>query len=216
MAISKQLDIKLMSRGVNSLTDEELIAAIIDDDGEMSSKIMNHFGGSLFKLSTCDISRLRMVAGVGLRRAQRIIVAGELGRRVTIATASSTDTITNSSDIFSMFIPRLQPLDHEECWVVYLTLSNKIIEQQCISRGGLQSTTVDYRLIVKRALELLAMQIVLIHNHPSGEAIPSTKDTTLTHRVEAAARLFDIRLLDHVIIAKDSNFSYLDSGLLKS
>ncbi len=215
MAISKQLDIKFMSRGVQSLSDQELIAIIIDDDGEMSSKITDHFGGSLSQLSTCDISRLRMVAGVGLRRAQRIIVAAELGRRVTIATVSSIDIINNSNDIISMFSARLEPLHHEECWVLYLTTSSKIIEQQCISRGGLQSTTVDHRLVVKRALELLATKIVLIHNHPSGEAIPSIKDTYLTKRVMEAAKLFDIQLLDHVIIAKEGNFSYLDSGLIK-
>ena len=69
-----------------------------------------------------------------------------------------------------LFRPELEQLDHEECWAVYLSSSNRIIERQRISQGGVQGTVVDHRLIVKRALELLATQLILVHNHPSGSA----------------------------------------------
>ena len=97
---------------------------------------------------------------------------------------------------------------------VYLTSSNSIIERQRISQGGVQGTVVDHRLVVKRALELLATQLVLIHNHPSGAAAPSPQDKVLTERVAQAAALFDIRLLDHIIIAREGDFSFLRAGLV--
>ena len=99
--------------------------------------------------------------------------------------------------------------------MLYLTSSNRLIEHQRVSQGGLQATVVDYRLIVKRALELLATQLILVHNHPSGAAEPSAADKTLTNRVNDAAALFDIKLLDHIIISSEGTFSFRRSGLMK-
>ena len=119
-----------------------------------------------------------------------------------------------SDDVVALFRPQLETLAYEECWAVYLTSSNRIIERQRISQGGVQGTVVDHRLVVKRALELLATQLVLIHNHPSGAAAPSPQDKVLTERVAQAAALFDIRLLDHIIIAREGDFSFLRAGLV--
>ena len=78
----------------------------------------------------------------------------------------------------------------------------------------MQGTVVDHRLIIKRALELLATQLILIHNHPSGAAEASPQDKVLTERSAQAAALFDIRLLDHIIIAREGDFSFLREGLI--
>ena len=98
--------------------------------------------------------------------------------------------------------------------MLYLTSSNRLIERQKISQGGVQATVVDHRLIVKRALELLSTQLIMVHNHPSGAATPSGADKELTKKVKAAAALFDIRLLDHVIISREGNFSFRRDGIL--
>ena len=98
--------------------------------------------------------------------------------------------------------------------MVYLTSSNRIIERQRVSQGGVTGTVVDHRLIVKRALELLATQLILIHNHPSGTPEASGQDKALTERVARAAELFDIRLLDHIIIAREGDFSLRREGLM--
>ncbi len=79
----------------------------------------------------------------------------------------------------------------------------------------MQSTVVDQRLVVKRALELLSTQLILIHNHPSGTAEPSSEDKILTDRIARAAALFDIRLLDHIIISREGDFSFRSAGLIK-
>ena len=83
-----------------------------------------------------------------------------------------------------------------------------------ISQGGVQSTIVDHRLIIKRALELLSTQIILVHNHPSGAALPSSADKHFTQRVKEAAALFDIKLLDHIIISAEGNYSFRKEGIL--
>ena len=111
--------------------------------------------------------------------------------------------------------PMLGALQHEECWVLYLASSGRVLERMRISQGGVQATVVDCRLIIRRALELLAVQIVLVHNHPSGSTDPSGQDQSLTERVEAAAALFDIRLLDHVIIARGAHYSFRAHGLVR-
>ena len=89
-----------------------------------------------------------------------------------------------------------------------------MIERQRISQGGVQGTVVDHRLIVKRALELLSTRLILVHNHPSGAAEPSGQDRSLTTRIREAAALFDITLLDHLVISREGSFSFKQAGLL--
>ena len=83
-----------------------------------------------------------------------------------------------------------------------------------VSRGGVQATVVDHRLIVKRALELLAVNIILVHNHPSGSVEPSQPDKILTRKVKEAAALFEISLLDHIIISSEGSYSFRRNGIL--
>ena len=127
---------------------------------------------------------------------------GSLARLAAEPEARASDFVATSDDVVRMFRPQLEGLSHEECWVVYLTSSNRIIERQRVSQGGVTATVVDHRLIIKRALELLATRFILIHNHPSGTPEASPQDKALTDKVVRAAALFDIRLLDHVIIAR--------------
>lgn len=79
-------------------------------------------------------------------------------------------------------------MKHEECWCLYLNTGNRIVERQRVSQGGVQATVVDHRLVIKRALELLATQIILVHNHPSGAALPSEQDKILTKKIAERPR----------------------------
>lgn len=205
---------KMAVRGVESLTDRELLTALVED-GRLAGALLDAYGGSLARMADEAEARLRMVGGLGLRRARLLRVAAEFGRRVTAGRAAAVDTVATSEDVVRLFRPQLERLAHEECWVIYLTASNRIIERQRVSQGGVTATVVDHRLIVKRALELLATQLILIHNHPSGAAEASAQDRLLTEKVARAAALFDIRLLDHLIISREGDFSFLRAGLLR-
>ena len=204
---------KMALRGVASLSDSELLALLVGDK-QMAETLLASVGGSLARLASEDTARLRMIGGLGLKRARLLTAAAELGRRVASARAGEADVIHESNDVVRLFRPQLEGLAHEECWVMYLTASNRIIERQRVSQGGVQATVVDHRLIVKRALELLATQLILVHNHPSGSAEASPQDKALTEKVVRAASLFDIRVLDHLIISREGDFSFLREGLL--
>lgn len=217
----KQLLDKLAARGPASLDDTELLTLLLGDGTDrtsaftLSERLLEHYGGSLARLGRETMPRLRMVEGAGQKRAARIIAATELGRRILASQAAETTTLQTSDDVIRLFRPELETLEYEECWAVYLSSSNRIIERQRVSQGGVQSTIIDHRLIIKRALELLATQLILVHNHPSGSAQASEQDRMLTAKIADAAALFDIRLLDHVIISRSDSFSFRSSGLIR-
>ena len=196
---------KMASRGVEALSDRELLALLTDDE-QLAEVVLSAYDGSLARIGDQPEARLRMVGGLGLKRARMLLAAAEFGRRAVASGGSGSDFINTGDDVVRLFRPQLERLSHEECWVVYLTSSNRVIERYRISQGGVTGTVVDHRLIVKRALEL--------HNHPSGTPEASGQDKMLTERVARAAALFDIRLLDHIIIARDGDFSFLREGLM--
>ena len=208
-----QITDKMDVRGVASLTDEELVALIVEDEAKAHTLL--GACGSLVALAHEEAARLRMIGGLGKQRARRLQAAVELGRRVAMNEGSDAKTVISSSDdVVRLMRGQLESISHEECWVLYLTSSNRLIERQRVSQGGVQATVVDHRLIVKRALELLSTQIIMVHNHPSGAASPSEADKVLTRKVAEAAALFDIKLLDHIIISKEGSFSFRRESLL--
>ena len=204
---------KMSSRGVEALDDRELLALLVEDE-QLADVLLSTYGGSLSRLSSEMEARLRMVGGLGLKRARLLLVAAEFGRRVAASGAGESDFIATSDDVVRLFRPQLDRLTHEECWAISLTSSSRVIERLRVSQGGGTGTVVDHRLIIKRALELLATQLILIHNHPSGTPAASAQDKVLTERIAQAAALFDIRLLDHLIIARDGDFSFRREGLI--
>ena len=103
-------------------------------------------------------------------------------------------------------------LSVEECWVLLLNQSAKVIDRVCISRGGLASTQVDIRCVLREALVKRAISIVLCHNHPSGNISPSLDDDRLTQSLRCAVEAVNIRLLDHLIVSGSGYYSYADEG----
>lgn len=208
---------KLMVRGASALSDCELLSLLMEDRRmckEMAQSILDNYSGSLASISRADLSQLRMVGGLGLSYACRIIAAGELGRRCALADGDLLSEISSSEDVARLFANYMQGLQHEECWVLYLNVANRVLEQRKVSQGGVTSTTVDHRIIIKRALELLSTQIIILHNHPSGSVEPSDEDVALTQKIKCAAELFDIKVLDHIILSGDLYYSFSGSGIL--
>lgn len=147
-----EASVKLLSRGVETLTDQELLELLLDDgDSErLAGALLSSFEGRLAALGYADIARLRMAAGIGLKRAARIQAAVELGRRVLAARELGPDPIGSSNDVVRIFRPLLTEMKHEECWCLYLNTGNRIVERQRVSQGGVQATVVDHRLVIKR------------------------------------------------------------------
>ena len=202
---------KMASRGVEALSDRELLALLTDDE-QLAEVVLSAYDGSLARIGDQPEARLRMVGGLGLKRARMLLAAAEFGRRAVASGGSGSDFINTGDDVVRLFRPQLERLSHEECWVVYLTSSNRVIERYRISQGGVTGTVVDHRLIVKRAVEKLAHAVILVHNHPSGSELPSEEDRTVTERVAQAVSLFDIALLDHIIVTPGPCYSFRNEG----
>lgn len=146
------------------------------------------------------------------RRAMAMAVI-ELYKRMQSRKADNK-VIKCSEDIYNVMHRYLQNLDHEECWVIFLNQSSRIIRKQRVSVGGLASTQVDVRLILREALKVSATSLILVHNHPSGNVRPSSDDDRLTMSLQQASKILNIRMLDHVIYSDYSNYSYADEGRL--
>ena len=217
----KNITDKLQSRGAQALTDEELLAVTLAENSEddsaksITAELLKEAGGSLLRVEAIGLDRMRMIAGMGRLRAQKVLAAAELGRRISVAEASVQEKVHSDKDGVRIMEPVLGALQYEECWALYLASSGKVLESTRISQGGVQSTVVDCKMVIRRALELLAPQIVLVHNHPSGSPEPSQQDIALTERVAEAAKLFDMRLLDHVIVARGAHYSFRVHNLVK-
>ena len=216
----KEIRSKLISRGLSELDDTELLSIVIGEGGNglsaynLASNVIHSLGGSLSGLSSCSVSKLRMIEGLGVKRAVHIGSAVELGLRVQNSEKSRVLVIKSNDDIIAIFRPLIGRLLHEEMWVVYLSSANTILDRVKVSQGGVTGLYVDYKIVIKRAIELLACSMILVHNHPSGGVQPSEADITLTKRVIKAAALFDITVMDHMIITADSSFSFRNSSML--
>ena len=124
------------------------------------------------------------------------------------------DAIRCSQDIDALIHPFLWDLPNEELWVIALNTAAKVIKKVRVSVGGISRTAVDVRLIMRILVEASATQFAVVHNHPSGSKHPSREDENVTERLKKAGTLFDIRMIDHIIIAGDTYYSFADEGRL--
>jgi len=211
---------KLLLKGIQSLSDAELLAILIGSGTrkisavELSRQILALSNNNLSELGKLSVSELMKIKGIGEAKAITIVAALELGRRRNQTDSAEKHGISSSKDVFNYFQSILSDLTHEEFWVLYLNRSNKVIDKYKLSQGGVSGTVIDVRLVLKRALELLASSIVVCHNHPSGNRNPSENDSAITEKLKQATAQMDIKLVDHLIIADNSYFSFCDEGLL--
>lgn len=127
----------------------------------------------------------------------------------------SETSLRRSSEIYDLLRPTWPDIDYYESFIVtYLNKCNKVIGSQLLSTGGITGTIVDPRMIIQTALLLGAVSLVLSHNHPSGNIQPSAADKEITNTVKTAAKYFDIKVSDHLIITNEKYFSFADEGLL--
>jgi len=211
---------KLIQKGISTLSDAELIAIIIrigtrDETAvELSKRILNSVENNLNELGKLSIEDLQKHKGMGEAKAIGIIAALELGRRRKLSEGVNKNIITSSQHVYDIFHPLLADLPNEEFWVVFLNRSNKVIDRQKISMGGISGTVTDVRIILKLALEKLASSLILCHNHPSGNPKPSDADINITKKIKESGKLMDISLLDHIIVTDGSYYSFADEGII--
>lgn len=147
------------------------------------------------------------------QRRRVAMAAVELYKRKTVC-RDKRKRIFTSMDIFNIMQPILCDLENEEFWVIALNQSNRVIDKIRISVGGMTQTAVDVRLVIRKLLEVGATAFAALHNHPSGNKLPSNEDRGITETLRNAGNLFNIKMLDHIIIAHESYYSFSDEGIM--
>lgn len=211
---------KMMLKGAASLSDADLLAILISSGTrersaiELARDILALAQNNLHELGRLDISELKKVKGIGEARAITISAAMELGRRRQLREGLQRPLIQSSKDAADVVVPLLRDLNHEVFCVLYLNQASRLLRHEIISSGGLTGTVADIRMILKNALLHNANQLIVAHNHPSGNLQPSGADKELTRKLREAASCMDIRLLDHLIVGGTTYLSLADEGLV--
>ncbi len=211
---------KLLYKGKAALSDAELVAILIGSGNRDESavalckRILASADNNLSELGKLSIKQLMEFKGIGEAKAISIAAALELGRRRRGEKALEKNKIASSASVFELMQPIIGELQHEEFWIIYLNNSNKVLQKNQLSKGGITGTLVDVRLVLKNALENGATSIILVHNHPSGTLKPSVADKQLTLKLKTASESLDIKVLDHLIVTEKAYFSFADENLL--
>ena len=210
---------RLIKWGPDKLTDVELLAIIIrvGDSGnsaiDLARELLHKFKG--FRgLDTKSIIELCEIKGIGLAKAAQIKATLEMGKRLLNEKSEEMYCIKQSKDVDSLLGPILRDLSREVFKILLLTSRNKLILEKTIFEGSLTESLVNPREIIKVAVNEAAASIVFVHNHPSGNPNPSFADKQLTKQLIDACNLVKIKVIDHIIIGKESYFSFADKGMM--
>ncbi len=212
---------KLKNLGKEYLNLSEILSIILGSGTktysvvQIAEAILNQTGGNLNNLARIGLADLVQIKGIGKAKAVQLLACIELGKRIASYDVKSTlDKIQSSADAFSLLRPIFQELNHEEFWVIYLNRASKVIKIERLSQGGVAGTSVDIKLIYRSAVHLIASSIIISHNHPSGNLIPSNSDKEITKKIVEAGKNLDIVLIDHLILADNTYVSFVDEGWL--
>lgn len=197
----KYVQLSLFDDDMRSVSDKELISNLTKKEDVVSDFMESSYGMEVLFNSLTPQRRRIAVAAV------------ELYKRTTVKRRDAA-TIRCSNDIYEIMHPLVADLMNEEFWIIILNNASKLMKKVRVSVGGIDQTCADIRLIMRLLVEAGAVQFAVVHNHPSGNARPSNADRQITENLNNAARLFNIRLTDHVVIAGGNYYSFMDEGLL--
>ncbi len=211
---------KLLLNGAENLSNSELLAILIHNGSkektavDLAKEILKLGKDNLGELGKLSIKELMKIKGIGEAKAITITAALELGRRREAAAPLEKSIIKSSGDIARYLQTKLKDYRHEVFAVLFLNRANKVNHFEIVSEGGITGTVADPRVILRKALEQDAVNIILCHNHPSGSLKPSRADEQLTTKIKEAAKFLDITVVDHLIVSEDGYYSFADDGIL--
>ena len=211
---------KMMRTGAANLSNAELLAILLRTGTgqmnvlEVAREILREADDRLTEVAGMSVERLCHVDGIGPGKAVTVAAAFELGKRVAVEDGvDKMPQMDSPHRVYMNMLPQLRDIRHEECWVLFLNHANRLIGKEMVSKGGMDSTSVDKRVILRRALDRKASGIILVHNHPSGSPYPSVEDIRQTRELGKALASCDLHLVDHVIVAGRSYYSFSDERM---
>lgn len=208
--------------GINSLDDFSLLETLLvgssknKKQGSTSAKKLWDRFSSFRELEKAGIAELVEEGGISEAQAFAIKASLEMGRRLSAENLDRGEAFVCSRQIWRNVKSHMENLEQEEFWVFLLDQGNRLLRKARIHIGTLNSCKVSSRDIFSLALREKAASIILVHNHPSGNPEPSAEDRDLTRMLGNAGKMFDIRILDHLVIGHDKYVSFADRGYLMS
>ena len=214
---------RCLNRGPESLSDVELIAVLLrsgtkDMDvmavsTELLAQNYLHDGiGSLLHMKYEDFISVR---GIGKVKAIQLLCLVELCKRIwRNETASGSVSFTDPSVVAGYYAQEMRFLEREELKIVFLDQRRRLIKDIIMTTGTINSSLVNVREILIEALRYRALGIIMLHNHPGGDASPSEQDISVTHKMEEASTVVGIKLYDHIIIGERGYYSFREREML--
>ena len=209
---------RLINNGVGVLSNEELLAIILKSGTkeysakELASILIKELEG-IKNLNIVNYERLKNIKGIGEAKACELLASIELGKRINREVVSLNDVILNKTSlVFDYYKDRLSNLNQEYFYCVYLDNKKKVIKDKLLFIGTLNYSVVHPREVFKNAYLVSASGIILVHNHPTGNVIPSKQDIDLTKNIISVGNILGIKVVDHVIIGKNNYYSFLENG----
>lgn len=211
---------KLLRLGAAALSDAELLAILIGSGStresavDLTRRILSDCNNNLNTLGKKQISDLISYHGMGPAKAITIVAACELGRRRRETLCEERPKLGSATAIYNFMHPLMQDLDVEEFHILLMNQQYSLIREMCISHGGITETAADVRVIMRECLLNNATVLAAIHNHPSGNLMPSSQDDELTQRIKRACDIMRVHFIDHVIVTDGAYYSYQEEGRL--
>lgn len=218
MAPSERPRERIKEYGGNALSTTELLALMLNTGikGEpvtsMAQRLLHQHGG-LTGLMRMDFAELARVKGIGESKAARVKAAFELGRRLTAVAPDERPKVESPEDVVTLLGIEMAALEQEQLRVVLLDTKHHVQAIKMIYQGSVNQASVRMGELFRDAVRHNAVAMVLVHNHPSGDPMPSSADVTMTIEAVAAGKMLDISVIDHVIIGQGKHSSLKRLGL---
>ena len=204
---------RLYSEGINSLSNSELLAIILQKGSrqenviDLSNRILKKF--PLETLSKCSLSQLQEIHGIGFAKASQILACFEITKRIK-SIKNQNLPVKCAKDVFNYIHPIISHFEKEVFVIIHLDTRNVILKHEIVSIGTLNSALIHPREVFKSAIKENSNSIIIVHNHPSGDPSPSREDRLVTDNLKKSGELLNIKVLDHVIVGKDEYFSFVE------
>ncbi len=200
--------------GPEALSNIELLALALGgrESLDLAESLLLHLG-SLHQLARASEAELQQIAGIGQAQSARLKALLELSRRLQLPPSDERPRIGSPSDAATLLMPKMRDLVQEEVWVLILDTRNRVIRTEVIYKGSLNSAIVRVGEVFRPAIAHSAAAILLAHNHPSGDPGPSPEDIRVTREVVQAGKLFEIAVMDHLIVGQNQYISLKERGL---